>query len=64
VPQQRRIHLTVAPAAMSGPAATQVPADFDPAAYLILNPDVAAAGMDPRQHWMTHGQFEGRSYRP
>lgn len=44
-------------------AAQQVPADFDAAAYLRLNPDVAAAGMAADFHWLRHGQFEGRGYR-
>ena len=33
---------------------------FDPAAYLQANPDVAAAGVDPLQHWLRYGQAEGR----
>lgn len=39
-----------------------VPKDFDPAAYLRLNPDVAAAGSDPKQHFLAHGWREGRDY--
>lgn len=45
------------------PGIQRVPADFDAATYLRLNPDVAAAGIDPIHHWMRHGQFEGRGYR-
>jgi hypothetical protein len=45
------------------PGTQRVPADFDAATYLRLNPDVAAAGMDPVHHWLRHGQFEGRGYR-
>jgi len=36
---------------------------FDPSRYLALNPDVAAAGMDPRLHWERHGKKEGRPWR-
>lgn len=34
--------------------------DFDPAAYLLANPDVAAAGEDAYAHWIKHGRDEGR----
>jgi hypothetical protein len=34
---------------------------FDPAYYLRHNPDVAAAGVDPQQHFDTFGWHEGRS---
>jgi hypothetical protein len=33
---------------------------FDAAYYLAHNPDVAAAGVDPYQHYMTYGWHEGR----
>jgi Leishmanolysin/Bacterial pre-peptidase C-terminal domain len=33
---------------------------FDPAFYLAHNPDVAAAGIDPYQHYLTYGWKEGR----
>lgn len=33
---------------------------FDPAWYLIVNPDVASAGMDPYQHYINWGKSEGR----
>lgn len=39
-----------------------VPADFDGAHYLRLQPDVAAARMDPAEHYRHHGFFEGRRY--
>ena len=51
-------------------SATQVvPQDqtsFDGRAYLNANPDVAASGMDPWQHWQTYGSHENRqfSYTP
>lgn len=34
---------------------------FDAAYYLSHNPDVAAAGVDPYQHFMTNGWREGRN---
>ncbi len=39
-----------------------LPADFDPALYLLLNSDVAAAGMDAAYHYLNHGRYEGRAY--
>jgi hypothetical protein len=35
--------------------------NFDAAAYLAANPDVAAAGVDPYGHYMQWGQGEGRT---
>jgi hypothetical protein len=32
----------------------------DPAWYLEVYPDVAAAGLDPLEHYCRHGRFEGR----
>ena len=40
-----------------------MPADFDPAVYLQLHPDVRAARVDPRKHYLWHGMLEGRSYK-
>lgn len=40
-----------------------LPADFDREAYLLHNPDVAAAGMDPAHHWQLHGCRENRRYK-
>ncbi len=34
---------------------------FDSAYYLAQNPDVAAAGMDPVQHYLLYGAAEGRA---
>ena len=34
---------------------------FDTAYYLERNPDVAAAGVDPHQHYLTYGWHEGRN---
>jgi len=33
---------------------------FDPTYYLDCNPDVREAGLDPTQHFLTHGWREGR----
>lgn len=40
-----------------------LPADFDPTGYLRLNPDVAAAGADPRTHYLEDGIRENRRWR-
>jgi hypothetical protein len=37
---------------------------FDPALYLLANPDVAAAGIDPATHYLQYGQHENRKLRP
>ncbi len=42
----------------------QVRAEFDPAFYLAANKDVAEAGVDPFQHFLTFGAREGRDPRP
>jgi len=34
---------------------------FDAAFYLAANPDIAAAGVDPLAHFLSHGRFEGRA---
>jgi hypothetical protein len=41
----------------------RVPRDFDDALYLELNPDLAGLTMDPRKHYLLHGQHEHRKYR-
>ena len=45
------------------PEEAKVPHDFDPAVYLRLHPDVKAARMDPRRHYIWHGILEGRAYK-
>jgi hypothetical protein len=45
------------------PEPVRLPRDFDPEAYLALNPDVRAAGAEPRQHYLAHGVVEGRAYK-
>ncbi len=42
---------------------TEVPAAFDARFYLKHNPDVKEAGVDAAQHFLRHGQFEGRRWR-
>ncbi len=49
----RTTHRLAAPA--TGPGR-----DFDAIYYLVHNPDVAAAGVDPLQHYLTLGWREGR----
>ena len=38
------------------------PPNFDAAAYLAKNPDVARAGVDPLQHYIQFGRSEGRTW--
>ena len=45
------------------PDKLSVPADFEPTAYLTMNPDVAATGADPKAHWLQYGYREGRKWR-
>jgi SAM-dependent methyltransferase len=45
------------------PSTLSLPNDFDPAAYLVLNPDIAAAGADSEAHWLEYGYREGRAWR-
>ncbi|ALP62202.1 rhamnan synthesis F family protein [Paraburkholderia caribensis] len=40
------------------------PLEFDAAYYLKCNPDVAAAGVDPYEHYQSSGRREGRSAVP
>ncbi|MGZ3183734.1 MAG: hypothetical protein ACXU8N_14955 [Telluria sp.] len=37
---------------------------FDPKQYLQANPDVAAAGVNPYEHFLMHGLNEKRRLRP
>jgi hypothetical protein len=45
---------------LSAPVSAGPGRDFDPAYYLAHNPDVAAAGVDPLQHYLDYGWKEGR----
>lgn len=62
--QARRVPLLqkLKHAVMAGLLRT-VPQDFDPEAYLFMNRDVAAAGLNPYVHYARHGCREGRPYR-
>ena len=42
---------------------SDLPDDFDPEVYLQLNRDVAAAGVDPVQHYLRLGRAKGRRYK-
>jgi tetratricopeptide (TPR) repeat protein/glycosyltransferase involved in cell wall biosynthesis len=41
-----------------------LPEDFDPFLYLKANPDVAAAGADPVEHFLGRAHLENRRLRP
>jgi len=45
------------------PTSGALPEGFDPQAYLYLNPDVEAAGIDPTEHYLSYGAREGRRFR-
>ena len=45
------------------PRTPAFPIGFDPQLYLEANPDVAAAGIDPLQHYLQYGKAEGRRLR-
>ncbi len=51
-------------ATMPGQTKWQEEEVFDPQLYLLANPDVAAAGVDPAQHYLLHGIHEKRRLRP
>lgn len=42
---------------------SHIPPDFDPDTYLEINEDVKRAGIDPLQHYLTHGIKEKRQYK-
>ncbi|HEY6531315.1 MAG TPA: hypothetical protein VIY72_03365, partial [Acidimicrobiales bacterium] len=41
----------------------EIPEDFDPVGYLLANPDVLAAQVDPYEHYLSSGKDEGRRWR-
>jgi len=45
-------------------AEVAVPPAFEPGAYLRANPDLAGKNVDPIQHFLAHGRFEGRRLLP
>ena len=55
--------LSVAKQNQQGKLLSGVPFDFDPLAYLLLNPDVVYADADPIKHYIKYGSKEGRVYR-
>jgi hypothetical protein len=40
-----------------------IPPDFDAAGYLVANPDLLMARVNPYEHYLWHGRVEGRSWR-
>jgi hypothetical protein len=40
-----------------------IPEDFDPVGYLLANPDVLDAEIDPYAHYLSSGKAEGRQWR-
>ena len=49
--------------AQPAPVPGKTPPDFDPKRYLALNPDVAAARVDARKHYLRFGIRENRRYK-
>jgi SAM-dependent methyltransferase len=45
------------------PADLSLPIDFDRAAYLAMNADLADARADPEVHWLEYGHREGRPWK-
>ena len=50
-------------AAQPAPVPGKTPPDFDPQRYLALNPDVAAARVDAKKHYLRFGIRENRRYK-
>jgi hypothetical protein len=57
------IYVDVPLSKLEQPAQIVLPADFDGLRYLELNLDVAKAGADPAEHYLTFGDREDRCYR-
>jgi hypothetical protein len=45
------------------PDGVRLPRDFVDERYVALHPDVRAAQVNPRQHYLIHGMAEGRRYK-
>ncbi|HEX6834130.1 MAG TPA: methyltransferase domain-containing protein, partial [Rudaea sp.] len=45
------------------PLQGQLPPSFNAQEYLLANPDVARAGVDPAEHYLAYGRREGRQLR-
>lgn len=62
--KQRLLHiLRNAAQNTSGISHPDIPDDYDPIAYLLLNPDLFHAGVEPFHHFSNHGRNEGRRYK-
>lgn len=46
------------------PLGRELPAEFDEQQYLLANPDVARAGANATEHYLSFGRLEGRKLRP
>ncbi len=62
--RRRAPSATPPPEALSRAVRAAVTAAFDPSFYLGANPDVAADGVDPLEHYLTSGWREGRDPSP
>ena len=49
---------------VTDPAQPDLDAEFDPVLYLAANPDVAANGANPFEHYLRYGRKEKRRLRP
>lgn len=49
--------------ALKSANAGDLPRDFSPIEYLLLNTDVLFAGADPGEHFLSFGEQEGRRYK-
>jgi SAM-dependent methyltransferase len=49
---------------LPSPVSVELPGGFDEALYLLANPDVAKAGVNASQHYLSYGYREGRKLRP
>ena len=64
LPAMRVIEQSARLAPLGHPPRDRLPAGFDGAWYLRAHPDVAAAGLDAGEHFLSRGQFEARAWRP
>lgn len=61
-PYVRLRQFVMLPASEAG-YADALPEGFNAVEYLVLNPDVLAAGSDPIVHYLSYGRSEGRLYK-
>ncbi|HML10166.1 MAG TPA: hypothetical protein VK432_04850 [Stellaceae bacterium] len=64
LPAMRVIEQSARLAPRGRPPRDRLPAGFDARWYLEKHPDVAVAGLDAGEHFLRHGQFESRAWRP